>query len=158
MKKMFVLQSVILLSVLLVSACAPAAQPTQMPLQAIPTQDVSQQVIPPTEIPTQIPPTAVPPTDLPAPTLEPTVAVPQQPLVVTENDRFCLKKVPYTLIGMPETATYRMLSEGYSCSEGGIQNGQHLITCTGPMYTLFQIEVCDGGACQNFEFGTTNCP
>jgi hypothetical protein len=156
MKKMFVLASVMLLAVLLISACAPAAQPTQMPLQVIPTQEV-QQVLP-TEMPTQIPPTAVPPTDVPAATLAPTVAVPLEPLAVTENDRFCLKKVPYTLIGMPETSTYQMLTEGFTCSEGGIQAGQHLITCTGPMYSLFKIQVCDGGACQDFEFGTTNCP
>ncbi|MFZ5878349.1 MAG: hypothetical protein ACOY0R_03160 [Chloroflexota bacterium] len=158
MKKYLVLLGVTLLAVLVVSACAPGMPPTQAPIQVAPTQEVQQPVIVPTEAPAQILPTAVPPTDLPAPTLEPTVAVPPQPLVVTENDRFCLKKVPYTLIGMPPTATYRMLSEGYVCSEGGVQNGQHLITCTGPMYTLFQIEVCDGGACQNFEFGTTNCP
>lgn len=158
MKKYLILTGLMLLMVLLVSACAPGIPPAQPTLPSAPTQEVQQPVAAPTEIPTQIPPTAVLPTDLPAPTLEPTVAVPQQPLVVTENDRFCLKKVPYTLIGMPETATYRMLSDGFICSEGGIQNGQHLITCTGPMYTLFQIEVCDGGACQNFEFGTTNCP
>ena len=155
MKKIFALQGLLILFVILVSACAPAAQPTQPPAQVIPTQ-----VIPPTEIPTQVPPpVVVPATDVPAPALEPTVpAAPLQPIVVTENDRFCLKKVPYTLIGMPETATYQMLTDGFACSEGGIQKGQHLITCTGPMYTLFKIQVCDGGACQDFEFGTTNCP
>jgi hypothetical protein len=153
MKKMFVLQSFMLLFVLLVSACAPSVpQIVQPTAQVIPTQ-----VIPPTDVPTQAPPpTVIPATEAPA--VAPTLALPVQPLVVTENDRFCLKKVPYTLIGVPETSTYRMLSEGFICSEGGIQNGQHLITCTGPMYKLFQIEVCDGGACQNFEFGTTNCP
>jgi hypothetical protein len=157
MKKMFVLQSFMLLFVLLVSACAPAVLQTVQPTdQVIPTQ-----VIPPTDVPTQAPPpTAVPATEAPAVVVEstPTLVLPLQPLAVTENDRFCLKKVPYTLIGMPEASTYRMLSEGFTCSEGGIQNSQHLITCTGPMYKLFQIEVCDGGACQNFEFGTTNCP
>lgn len=155
MKRIFVLLSSMLLFVLLVSACAPAAQPTQPPVQELPTQ-----APPPTALPTQVPPpTEAPATEAPVPVLEPTqVPPPAQPLVVTENDRFCLKKVPYTLIGMPATATYRMLSDGYVCSEGGVQNGQHLITCTGPMFTLFQIEVCDGGACQNFEFGTTNCP
>ena len=154
MKKIFALQSLMLLFVILVSACATAAQPTQPPAPVIPPT----QVIPPTDVPAQVPPTAVPATVVPASTLEPTAAAPLQPIVVTENDRFCLKKLPYTLIGMPETATYRMLTEGFVCSEGGIQKGQHLITCTGPMYKLFQIEVCDGGACQNFEFGTTNCP
>jgi len=155
MKKIFALQSLMLLFVILVSACATAAQPTQPPAPVIPPT----QVIPPTDAPVQVPPTAVPATEAPVvATLEPTAAVPLQPIVVTENDRFCLKKLPYTLIGMPETATYRMLTEGFVCSEGGIQKGQHLITCTGPMYKLFQIEVCDGGACQNFEFGTTNCP
>lgn len=154
MKKMFALMSSMLLFVLLVSACAPAATPTQ-PVQVLPTQ-----IVPPTEAPTsQVLPTAVPPTEPPAATLEPTlVPPPAQPLTVTENDRFCLKKVPYTLIGMPETASYQMLTEGFSCSEGGVQAGQHLITCTGPMYSLFKIQVCDGGNCQEFEFGTTNCP
>lgn len=155
MKKMFVLMSSMLLFALLVSACAPAATPTQPPVQVQPTQ-----VVPPTEAPTsQVLPTALPPTEAPVATLEPTlVPPPAQPLTVTENDRFCLKKVPYTLIGMPETASYQMLTEGFSCSEGGVQQGQHLITCTGPMYSLFKIQVCDGGNCQEFEFGTTNCP
>lgn len=154
MKKIFALQSLMLLFVLLVSACAAAAQPTQAPAPVIP----ATQVILPTDIPTQVPPpVVVPATDVPA-IVEPPVVVPLEPIVATENDRFCEKKIPYTQIGMPETSTYRMLTEGFTCSEGGIQNGQHLITCTGPMYKLFQIEVCDGGACQNFEFGTTNCP
>ncbi len=154
MKRISLTLSVMLLFALLVVACSPAAQPTQPPVQVQPTQ-----VLPPAEAPTsQILPTAEAPATE-APTLLPTIAPPPaQPLAVTENDRFCLKKVPYTLIGMPETATYQMLTDGFVCSEGGIQKGQHLITCTGPMYSLFQIQVCDGGNCQEFEFGTTNCP
>lgn len=55
---------------------------------------------------------------------------------------FCTKKVPYTLIAIPEGNTYELKTPGITCTDAGVKNGNQLLTCTGSQAT-FAMQVCN---------------
>ena len=75
--------------------------------------------------------------------LTPTLPSQCTPPTGEERDRFCTKKVPFTLIAMPEGAIYELLTPGFRCTEGGVHQGMHLITCTGPELHSFELKICN---------------
>jgi len=79
--------------------------------------------------------------------------------IAEQSSTFCVKKSPYNLIVLNESATYEVLHEHIQCSEAGIVDGQRMITCTGPMAYYFELKVCDS-ACSTLtiELDSTRCP
>lgn len=59
-----------------------------------------------------------------------------------ERDRFCTGKAPYTLIAIPVGVSYQVVTPHFSCVDGGVSKGSHLLVCTGPQSYAFQIKVC----------------
>jgi hypothetical protein len=61
---------------------------------------------------------------------------------------YCSAKVGYATITIPEAASYRITTKGYSCSDA-IVNGERLLTCAGPDKSSGTVTVCNtacGGA------------
>jgi hypothetical protein len=90
-----------------------------------------------------------------------------------EWDRFCVKKVPYTLIAIPENATFEVATAGgtiptrepggvspgeFTCTAVGVFRGHQVVVCKGPQLTAFTLRVSADGESQDFLTGTTWCP
>jgi formylglycine-generating enzyme required for sulfatase activity len=61
---------------------------------------------------------------------------------------YCAAKIGYATITIPDGATYRITTKGYSCSDA-IVNGERLLTCSGPDSSSGKVQVCNtacGGA------------
>jgi len=55
---------------------------------------------------------------------------------------YCAGRVGYATITIPEGATYRITTPGYSCSDA-IVNGERLVTCSGPDESTGKLTVCN---------------
>jgi hypothetical protein len=60
-----------------------------------------------------------------------------------QRSQFCTNKQPYTLIALPQSATYTVLSNGFSCSPAGLKDNLQLVTCTGAQSSSFSLRVCN---------------
>ncbi len=150
-------------------------------------QKSTSDTVPPTPTGTSTPsPTAtstvtpLPPTETPVPTATKLVtlvpAAPTEPVPICElsdtpsqsqcqypiaeqSSAFCIKKSPYNLIFLNDSATYEVLHEHIQCSEAGVKDGQRMVTCTGPMAQYFELKVCDS-ACSGLEIEqeASQCP
>ncbi len=123
------------------AACVPS--PTNVPsVRAMPTASPAATSTPrPTNTP---PPTAVTQAFFCVWDATPTPSLPACRLPeAEERDRFCVKKVPYTLIALPEGDTYRVLMPGIVCTDAGLKRGVQLVTCTGPQSYSFLLEICN---------------
>jgi len=79
--------------------------------------------------------------------------------IAEQSSVFCTNKVPYNLILINEGATYEMLSENFKCSDAGMKDGRQMITCTGPMTSVFELQVCDPAcAIPTIQAEITQCP
>ncbi len=120
----------------------PAAPvPTPLPPTAIPAT--------PTPLPTQAPTQAPPPTTAVTEALAPVVPVcaagvaPAVPTPsITEKQRLCTNKLPYTVLIIPQGATYTITKSGYKCEDIPAVAGQRWIQCTGKDLTFFDLKVC----------------
>jgi serine/threonine protein kinase len=126
-----------------------------------------------TEIPTETPtatliPTPVPVTEvaspLPfAPACSSGIAIPTP--IVKETNKACVKKIPYTLVSIPEGATFESLNPDLSCLVETTSNGKTIISCGGQQLFSYKLKVCappvvssvDSGKCAQGEiFESTN--
>ena len=79
--------------------------------------------------------------------------------VAEESSTFCIKKDPYNLILIDKDMTYQVLTDGFKCTDGGIQDGKQLLTCTGQYSAYFALSVCDPAcAVPTVEAAVTACP
>lgn len=112
----------------------------------------------PTQVPVVVPPTAVPTVPapiepvLPSPTPEAQYApfcqpggVPSQCAapVAEAIDKFCSKKIPFTLIKAPPGSTFEELTPGFNCTDGGVRSGSLMITCSGTELNSFDLKICN---------------
>jgi len=66
------------------------------------------------------------------------------PPVVEERDRFCNEKIPFTLIAIPDGATFEVLTSGITCKDGGVTDeGVRMLTCSGIPLFAFDLKVCN---------------
>jgi hypothetical protein len=63
--------------------------------------------------------------------------------IAEESSVFCIKKRPYNLILINEGATYQVQTKGFWCTDGGMNDGRQVVTCTGPMAAYYEVNVCD---------------
>jgi hypothetical protein len=121
---------------------------------------------PPTATPTEVPSTSTSvstPTPVPAATetlvsFAPACAA--GALIATpavkETNKDCVSKKPYTLISIPEGATFTPLDEALICNEERTADGKTIISCTGQMLYSYNLKVClppvmdsaDAGKCE----------
>lgn len=60
-----------------------------------------------------------------------------------ETNNFCEQKIPYAFAELDETATYTVLNtDGGRCRVEAVKNGQRILSCTGPSFTIIQLQVC----------------
>jgi hypothetical protein len=151
------------LLILVTTACnLSASKPTVV--VPSPTESATQTAAPlPTAVPTEIVIVATPTSEF-APFCEAdsttTSLLPQcQFPVAEESTTFCTKKDPYNLIFINEGMTYEVIDEGFWCSDAGKKDGRQMVTCTGPMASNFQLNVCDP-ACvvPTVQAENTKCP
>jgi serine/threonine-protein kinase len=123
-----------------------------------PIEPTSTPVVIPSETQTETPTEA--PTETPTPTLAPTLApvtevasvVPFAPAcaagivipspVVKETNKICTQKAPYTVVSIPEGATFESLSPKLICTKEQSSNGRTLISCGGPQLFSYNLKVC----------------
>ena len=105
--------------------------------------------------PTAIPTEALTSTVAPPQATEPVIAsaIPFAPAcnagvtipvpVVTETNKVCTKKIPYTFISIPEGAIFEPLDPNLRCTTESVNNGTTLISCTGQQVFSYQLKVCE---------------
>lgn len=60
-----------------------------------------------------------------------------------ETDNFCVQKIPYAYAMMEDEAEFTVLNtDGAKCNEEAVKNGEKIISCTGPSFSVVQIKVC----------------
>jgi hypothetical protein len=110
-----------------------------------------------------------------APVVEGTPSAPR----VLLWDQFCVKKIPYTLLAVSESATFEVNTGGdgeenrtvmptfepgasnpnkIACTSAGVYSGRQLIVCTGPNNWSFDITISDGGESGEFPVPLKWCP
>ncbi len=56
---------------------------------------------------------------------------------------YCASKTGFTTVQIPQGATYQINTPNYNCSEAVINNGQRILTCSGPSSSSGQLSVCN---------------
>ncbi|CAG0956629.1 eukaryotic-like serine/threonine-protein kinase [Anaerolineales bacterium] len=127
--------------------------PTKIPTQA-PTATLEPAPIPVTEAPSAIPF---------APACAAGVKIPTP--VIRLVDKICVDKNPYTVLSIPEGATFEPLDSKLSCRLERTSNGKSTISCGGPQLYSYNLKVCvppvvdsaDAGKCdQGLTFDSAN--
>ncbi len=78
---------------------------------------------------------------------------------IEERDRYCVKKVPYTLVAIPLNATYEVLSSGFSCEKQAVVNNEQILACTGKQLYTFDLKLCNSAcAAPTAAAGGGQCP
>lgn len=77
------------------------------------------------------------------------------------RSQFCTRKIPYTLLAIPQHDDYTLLTPGITCTDAGVKDGDQLLTCTGSQET-FAMQVCNSGCALSLSTATAEpsglCP
>ena len=87
--------------------------------------------------------------------------------------QFCVKKIPYTLLALPENASFEVAlpeetilptphpamgnSNEIACTNVGIFRGMQVVVCRGPAAYAFPLQVSDGATSEEFEVPLKAC-
>ena len=103
---------------------------------------------------------AVPSSDQASPA--PTASSSQTASIVELWDKFCVAKVPYTLLALPQGAVPTP-APGYTtadqtaCDSVGVFRGKQVIVCRGPQLYSFNLKVTSADATQDFQVPLKEC-
>jgi hypothetical protein len=86
-------------------------------------------------------------------------------------DQFCVRKIPYTILALPENSTFELASDQvvptqtvggntnqYACESVGTFRDKHIVVCHGPQLYSFNLQVNDGGTTQEYQVPLKGCP
>ena len=88
-------------------------------------------------------------------------------------DRFCVSKVPYTLLAMPQDAKFEVVQPdiatptvpaGYvpadkiACETAGVFRDQQIVACRGPQLFSFTLNITGGDAAGQYQVDLKDCP
>jgi len=86
-------------------------------------------------------------------------------------DQFCVKKIPYTILALPENASFEVVqpeilptvvpggnSNDIACESVGTFRNKHVVVCRGPQLYSFTMHVTDGGTTEDFQVPLKACP
>jgi hypothetical protein len=97
----------------------------------------------------------------------------QEPSMVELWDQVCVRKIPYTILAIPENATFEVVQpEGplptpepgssnrneLACSNPVTFGGKQVVVCTGPQLFSFDLRVTNGGTSEDFSVPLKFCP
>ena len=119
------------------------------------------------------PPTPIPLTTLSLPTktlsASPT-SIPQAPVCSADPlagacsvpsagtlSKSCIKKVPYTLVGISPGSSLEILDAGMTCKDEKVRAGVQQFSCTGQQLISYDIKVCNSTCTAALETGTGQC-
>jgi serine/threonine-protein kinase len=122
-------------------------EPDATPTSAPPTLTATTV---PTKIPTQTSaPTAAATEESALPTSTVLVFAPSCPAdviiptpAIRDIDKFCVEKVPYTTLYIPEGASFEPMNRDFICKIESTRNGRSAISCTGISSFAFDLKVC----------------
>lgn len=82
--------------------------------------------------------------------------------------QFCLDRIPYAIVAIPETATFNMVdeqgatikpSDETTCDSAQTFNGRQIILCRGAQLTTINLSICTGANnCVQFPVKLQSCP
>lgn len=93
--------------------------------------------------------------------------------MVEMRSQFCVRKIPYTLLALPENATFEVIApygpvptpepgstnpNEYACSAALILDGKQIVVCTGPNDYSFSLRVMNDGGAEDFPVPLKACP
>ena len=91
-------------------------------------------------------------------TVDPLAGACPTPTVRTQS-KFCVQKLPYTLLEIPPGATFESMDTGMTCKDEGLHGGVHQVSCTGQQLYSFELKVCDTTcSVPPLATGTGQCP
>jgi hypothetical protein len=87
-------------------------------------------------------------------------------------DQFCVRKIPYTILALPENSTFELASESavvptqvvggntnqFACESVGTFRNKHIVVCHGPELYSFDLQVNDGGSAATYQVPLKGCP
>lgn len=88
-------------------------------------------------------------------------------------DQFCVRKIPYTILALPENSTFELASESvavaptqvvggnsnqFACESVGTFRNKHIVVCHGPQLYSFDLQVNDGGTTETYQVPLKGCP
>jgi hypothetical protein len=86
-------------------------------------------------------------------------------------DQFCVRKIPYTILALPQGATYQLAESQvmptavvggnntqYACDAVGTFRDKQVLVCRGPQLYSFTLQVSDGGTTEDFQVPLKGCP
>ena len=69
-------------------------------------------------------------------------------------DKFCVNKIPYTLLALPDGITFELVTLGITCSDEGLRGGNQVVSCSGQELSSFDLKVCNS-TCDSTEIAET---
>jgi hypothetical protein len=79
-------------------------------------------------------------------------------------DQFCVRKIPYTILALPENSTFELASDQivptqtvggntnqFACESVGTFRNKHVVVCHGPQLYSFNLQVNDGGSTEAYQ-------
>lgn len=86
-------------------------------------------------------------------------------------DQFCVRKIPYTILALPENSTFELASQEivptqvvggnsneFACESVGTFRNKHIVVCHGPQLYSFNLQVNDGGTTESYQVPLKGCP
>jgi hypothetical protein len=88
-------------------------------------------------------------------------------------DQFCVRKIPYTILALPENSTFELASGAdavvptqvvggnsnqFACESVGTFRNKHIVVCHGPELYSFDLQVNDGGSTATYQVPLKGCP
>jgi hypothetical protein len=76
-----------------------------------------------------------------------------------EVSTYCQSKNPYNTLLLNPGSNYKVLTDGFTCTDGGMKDDRKVVVCSGPMAASFEITVCNASCMvPTVEAKTTQCP
>jgi hypothetical protein len=140
----------------LMIGCVPVSAPTEIPTIVLVPTEKSHPILPSSTSIILPSPTVV--QEAPLCTTDPLAGTCSTPKVGTLS-KFCVKKLPYTLLGIPPASTFQPMDPTLICKDEGIRGEVRQVSCTGQQLYSYEIKVCDANCSgAQLETGSDRCP
>lgn len=70
----------------------------------------------------------------------------------------CIKKVPYTLVGISPGSTFEVVDAGMTCKDEGLRGSAHQYSCTGQQLYSYHVKVCNPACSAALITDGAQCP
>ncbi len=70
----------------------------------------------------------------------------------------CIKKIPYTLVGISPGATFEILDAGMTCKDEKVRGNAHQYSCTGRQLYSYHVRVCNPDCAAALAADSGQCP